>query len=240
MMTAYNKVKGHYCDASKELLIDIARDEWGWDGVFMSDWGGTTSTVESINNGLDLEMPGPPTKRSKEALEQPIRDGLLKLDRITESAGRVLRLLKKAGRFADPRDEPERCDDTPEKRALLRRAAAAGIVMLKNENDALPLRSTDGSIRNLGIFGPNAARVVAGGGGSSYIKAPYWTSVYDSVRDELQGTETELVFAEGAWVNRYLPVCQVATDPDTGMAGAAVDWFNGEDISGEPVVTTHM
>jgi beta-glucosidase len=117
MMTAYNKVKGHYCDASKELLIEIARDEWFWDGVFMSDWGGTTSTVESINNGLDLEMPGPPTKRSEEALKQQIRDGLVDLDRITKSAGRVLRLLEKAGRFADPWDDPERCEDTLEKRA---------------------------------------------------------------------------------------------------------------------------
>jgi beta-glucosidase len=240
MMTAYNQSKGHYCDASKELLIDIARDEWGWDGVFMSDWGGTTSTVESINNGLDLEMPGPPTKRLKEALEQPIRDGLVNLDRITESAGRVIQLLEKASRFADPRDDPERCEDTAEKRALLRQAAAAGIVMLKNDKGALPLRPTTDNIRKLGIFGPNAVRVVAGGGGSSYIRAPYWTSVYDSVRSEFQGTKTEVVFAQGARVNRYLPVCQVATDPDTGKVGAAVDWFNGEYMSGKPVVTTHM
>jgi beta-glucosidase len=75
--------------------------------------------------------------------------------------------------------------------------------MLKNESDALPLQCTNESTRKLGIFGPNAARVVAGGVGSSYIKAPYWISVYDSVRDAFQETGTEVVFADGARVNRW-------------------------------------
>ncbi|RAH87509.1 hypothetical protein BO86DRAFT_414615 [Aspergillus japonicus CBS 114.51] len=222
MMTAYNKVNGRHCDASRELLIDIARGEWDWRGVFMSDWGGTTSTVASINNGLDLEMPGPPTKRSRDALEESLQQGMVDLDRVTESAGRILRLLHRTNRFAGPRDDPERCEDTPEKRALLLRAATAGIVMLKNSSSALPLKPVD-SLRKVGIFGPNAQRVVAGGGGSSYIKAQYWTSVYGSMKHELRETQTEFVSLPGAKVNRYLPICEVARDPDTGMSGAAVD-----------------
>ncbi|KAK4235439.1 beta-glucosidase [Achaetomium macrosporum] len=95
MMTAYNKVNGQHCDASKELLVDIARDEWNWDGVSMRDWGGTTSTIGSINNGLDLEMPGPPLRRTKEALEGPLRDGAIDLHRVDESARRILALLEK-------------------------------------------------------------------------------------------------------------------------------------------------
>ncbi|PYI03521.1 periplasmic beta-glucosidase precursor [Aspergillus sclerotiicarbonarius CBS 121057] len=239
MMTAYNKVKGHYCDENRELLIDIARGEWDWRGVFMSDWGGTTSTVASINNGLDLEMPGPPSKRSKAALAAPLRDGLVNLDRVAESADRILHLLKRAGRFADPRDDPEVCDDTPEKRALLLRAATEGIVMLKNDSSALPLRPTE-NIRKIGIFGPNAQRVVAGGGGSSYIKAPYWTSVEESLKNEFRDTQVEFVTAQGAKVNRYLPVCEVARDPDTHAPGAAVDWYNSQDCTGDVVTTTHV
>ncbi|PYH87220.1 periplasmic beta-glucosidase precursor [Aspergillus uvarum CBS 121591] len=239
MMTAYNKVNGHHCDASRELLIEIARGEWDWRGVFMSDWGGTTSTVASINNGLDLEMPGPPTKRSRDALEESLKQGMVDLDRVTESAGRILRLLHRTNRFADPRDDPERCEDTLEKRALLLRAATAGIVMLKNNSSALPLKPVD-SLRKVGIFGPNAQRVVAGGGGSSYIKAQYWTSVYDSMKHELRETQTEFVSLPGAKVNRYLPICEVARDPDTGMSGAAVDWYNGVGFDGEIVVTTHI
>ncbi|KAJ5374231.1 hypothetical protein N7517_006237 [Penicillium concentricum] len=238
MMTAYNKVNDHYCDASKELLIDIARGEWGWDGVFTSDWGGTTSTVASINNGLDLEMPGPPSRRSKAALKKPLREGLINLNRVDESASRILRLLKKAGRFLDPRDDPELCENTAEKRALLCRAASSGIVMLKNEANALPLKTTE-DLKKIAILGPNAERVVAGGGGSSYIKAPYWTSVHGSVKDEFCHTTARIVSATGAKVNRYLPVCEVVRNPDTGRTGAAIDWFNGQDFVNPPVAKSH-
>lgn len=240
MMTAYNKVNGSHCDASKELLIDIAREEWGWDGVFMSDWGGTNTSVESINNGLDLEMPGPPVRRSQVALGKPLQQGLVDLKRVDESAARIVRLLQKAGRFTAAPDDPEYCRDDPETKSLLLQAASAGIVMLKNEENALPLKPTE-NIRKLAVLGPNAKRVVAGGGGSAYIKAPYWTSVFDSLTDEFAPNGTDVVFAEGARINRYLPAMspKVARNPDTGMPGAAIDWHLGHDLGTEPVAKTH-
>ncbi|WQF85528.1 Putative glycoside hydrolase, family 3, glycoside hydrolase family 3 domain, PA14 [Colletotrichum destructivum] len=196
MMSAYNKVNGHYCDASRELLIDIARNEWKWDGVFMSDWGGTTSTVDSINHGLDLEMPGPPTLRSTEALKDPLRDGLIDMTRIDESASRMLALLEKAGRFQNAPDEPEYCCDNPATRDLLLKAASSGIVLLKNDMNTLPIGPLGRTVSKLAVVGPNAKRVVAGGGGSSYIKAPYWTSVYDSLERDISPHGTEMVFHE--------------------------------------------
>ncbi|KAH6989644.1 periplasmic beta-glucosidase precursor [Ilyonectria sp. MPI-CAGE-AT-0026] len=240
MMTAYNKVNGSHCDASKELLIDIAREEWGWDGVFMSDWGGTNTSVESINNGLDLEMPGPSVRRSQVALEEPLQQGLVDLKRVDESAARIIRLLQKAGRFTAAPDDPEYCRDDPETKSLLLQAASAGIVMLKNDINALPLKPSE-NIRKLAVLGPNAKRVVAGGGGSAYIKAPYWTSVFDSLTDEFNPNGTDVVFAEGARVNRYLPAMspEVARNPDTGMPGAAIDWHLGHDLGTEPVAKTH-
>lgn len=240
MMTAYNKVNGFHCDASKELLIDIAREEWGWDGVFMSDWGGTNTSVESINNGLDLEMPGPPLRRSQVALEEPLQQGLVDLKRVDESAARIIRLLQKAGRFTAAPDDPEYCRDDQQTKSLLLQAASGGIVMLKNEENALPLKPSE-NIRKLAVLGPNAKRVVAGGGGSAYIKAPYWTSVFDSLTDEFTQNATEVVFAEGSRVNRYLPTMStaVARNPDTGMPGAAIDWHLSHDLGTEPVAKTH-
>ncbi|KAL2823434.1 glycoside hydrolase superfamily [Aspergillus cavernicola] len=240
MMTAYNKVNGHHCAASKELLINIARKEWKWDSVFMSDLGGggTNSTMESINNGLDLEMPGPPIKRSIAALDRPLREGLVDLPQIHESAGRIIRLLEKTGRFSDSSDSPEFCDNQPETRALLFRAATAGIVMLKNEDNALPLDPTE-NLNRIAVVGPNAERVVAGGGGSSYIKAPYWTSVLDSVKHKFCNTATEIVFTPGAKVIRYLPVCSATRNPDTSSSGAALDWYIGHSLTDEPPATTH-
>lgn len=241
MMTAYNKVNGHYCDASHEILTEIARNEWKWDGVFMSDWGGTTSTVDSINNGLDLEMPGPPAWRSKEALEGPLKAGSIDLHRVDQSAGRILSLLKRAGRFRSAPDEPEYCRDDPATRALLLKAACSGIVMLKNNNNTLPLDPRKNSLSKLAVVGPNAKRVVAGGGGSSYIKAPYWTSVHDSLEHEFGQCGMDVVFHVGAKVNRYLPTptAAVIKSPDTGASGAAIDWHLTHDLSTKVVATTH-
>lgn len=241
MMTAYNKVNGYHCDMSKELLTDIARDEWGWQGVFMSDWGGTNSSAESINVGLDLEMPGPPEKRSKAALSSLLQKEQIDLKQVDRSALRMLRFLQRAGRFINARDDPEICLEDLSTKSLLLRAATDGIVMLKNESNALPLLPNEG-IRKFGIFGPNAKRVIAGGGGSAYIKAPYWTCVFESVAEEFRDTPTEIVFATGAKVNRYLPTMPATAlqNADTGAGGAAVDWYLGHDCKGNAVTTTHM
>ena len=238
-MTSYNRVNGTHTDASRRLLTGIAREEWGWDGVFVSDWGGTTTTVRSINAGLDLEMPGPPSKRSKQLLEEPLQEGLIDLAAVDDSARRVIELLQKTGRFQDASDNPEFCAENKEVNQLMLRAAASGIVMLKNEDNALPL-NPDG-ISKLAIVGPNARRVVAGGGGSSYIRAPYWTNIHDSLVKEFEGTSTEIVSALGARTLRYVPAMplSVARNPDSGKPGAAVDWFLGHELL-EKQVTTHM
>ncbi|KAJ3548890.1 hypothetical protein NM208_g792 [Fusarium decemcellulare] len=244
MMTAYNKVNGSYCDASKQLLIDIARDEWKWTGVFMSDWGGTTSTVESINNGLDLEMPGPPAKRSYQLLKKPLEDGLVDLKRVNESVLRVLNLLRKANRFDNPIDKPEHCRDMDDPafntKELLRCAAASGIVLLKNESNCLPLKPE--GLPKLAVLGPNARRVVAGGGGSSYIKAPYWTTVFGSINDHYASRGTQVLYHVGAKVNRYLPTpgSGVAKDPHSRQSGACLEWHSTHDLTGPPVARTHI
>lgn len=209
----------------------------------MSDWGGTTSTVSSINNGLDLEMPGPPYRRSMKNLEGPLKDGRVDLPRVDESVGRILRLLDRAGRFESTTapDDPEYCRTDAATRDLLLQAASSGIVMLKNDHNALPLQPE--GITNLAIVGPNAKRVVAGGGGSSYIKAPYWTSVFESTEREFKGTGARIVFHPGAKVNRYLPTPtadMIRSPLDGTTSGAIIERHNGHDMESDIVVTTHM
>lgn len=241
MMLAYNKLNGHHCDSSYEILTEIARHEWGWEAVFVSDWGGTNSIGASINAGLDLEMPGPPAKRTQNAVMALLSNGEVSINTIDDSVRRLLRLLEKAGRFEDPSDHQEICLNTPEQSLKLRHAARSGILILKNENQALPLRPSE-NIKKVAIVGPNAKRVVAGGGGSAYIKAPYWTSVFDSLSTKFDNKKTTIVHAIGAKVNRYLPtaLCHICRDPDTDRGGGAVDWFVGHDHTSKPVATTHM
>ncbi|RYP48303.1 hypothetical protein DL768_005788 [Monosporascus sp. mg162] len=243
MMTAYNKVNGQHCDTSKQLLVDIAREEWNWGGVFMSDWGGTTSTVSSINSGLDLEMPGPPFRRSLKNLEAPLKDGRVDFKRVDESVGRILRLLERAGRFENMNapDDPEYCRTDAATRDLLLQAACSGIVLLKNDHNALPLKP--GGVQKLAIVGPNAKRVVAGGGGSSYIKAPYWTSVFESTEREFKNTGTKIVFHTGAKMNRYLPTPtanMIRSPLDRTTRGAIIEWHNGHNLDSEIVAMTNI
>ncbi|KAI2815559.1 CAZyme family GH3 [Aspergillus niger] len=240
LMTAYNRVNGAHCDENVELLTDILRKEWGWEGVAMSDWGGAHDAAQSLVAGLDLEMPGPPVRRTWEIVQQYLADSKITEADVDRSVHRILRLLKRTKRFENDSEHPETTLRNSNNTARLLHAAQSGIVLLKNEAGCLPLWPSEG-LERVGIFGPNSARVVAGGGGSSYIKAPYWTNVDDSLTARFQDTTTEIVRNVGAKVNRYLPAITLAAtrNPDTGGQGAAIDWFSGHDLSGQPTETIH-
>ncbi|KAL2842160.1 periplasmic beta-glucosidase precursor [Aspergillus pseudoustus] len=241
IMSAYNKVNSSHCDTSSELLSDILRREWGWKGLVMSDWGATYTTGPSLRAGMDLEMPGPPLKRTQEAIKDAIKNGEVSIEQVEDSARRLLYLLQRAGRFEDASDVSEVCLNKPEHAQKLRHAARSGIVLLKNESQALPLRPVTAP-RRLAIVGPNAKRIVAGGGGSAYIKAPYWTSAFESLKAEFQPRGTEIVYHVGSRVNRYLPTAysELCRDPDNGAGGGAVDWFDGHDTTQNPVASRHI
>ena len=121
-MTAYNRVNGPYCSEHAELIA-ILRDEWGFDGLVMSDWFGTHSTAPAANAGLDLEMPGPP-QFFGEKLAAAVRAGEVPESVLDDKAHRVLTLIERTGRLDDERRargvhrRPDRPRDHP-------RAAAA-------------------------------------------------------------------------------------------------------------------
>jgi beta-glucosidase len=166
VMAAYNKVNGTYASENTYLLTDILRKEWGFEGLVMSDWWGTKSTAASLNAGLDLEMPGPPVWRGEKLL-QAFRAGEVDEATIDRSVRRLLGIIIKSGAFEEPEPRPERAVDKPEHRALARRAAAEGMVLLKNDRNLLPL-STD-KVKSLAIIGPNAKVARIMGGGSSRV-----------------------------------------------------------------------
>ena len=137
VMTSYNRLNGTYVSERSDIVNDVLKREWGFDGLVMSDWSGTKSTVEAMNGGLDLEMPGPARYRGEKLLEA-YRDGKVSAHALREASLRLLRLIDRVGAFDDPVIPPERADDRPEVRALIRRAGAEGVVLLKN-NGVLPL-----------------------------------------------------------------------------------------------------
>src|SRR5262245_21712730 len=135
-MAAYNGVNGPTCSANAELLIGILRDEWGFDGVVMSDWYGTKDTVTSAQNGLDLEMPGPPRFFGAE-LAAAVQRGEVDEKTVDEKVRRVLRLLARTGALDEgPDPEPPRAVDRADHRALARRAPNAGLGLRTNGGGA--------------------------------------------------------------------------------------------------------
>ncbi|KAF2722304.1 glycoside hydrolase family 3 protein [Polychaeton citri CBS 116435] len=167
VMTSYNKLNGLHCSESPRLLQGILRDEWGFDGLVMSDWFGLYSSSESLKAGLDLEMPGPTYVRGSQ-LNQALTSGKLLTYQLDENVKRVLQMIKRSLPLKIPEDAEERTIDTPKTAELLRKAAADAIVLLKNKGDVLPLRKD----RKTAVIGPNAAFAAYSGGGSASL-LPY-------------------------------------------------------------------
>ena len=131
VMCAYNKLNGTYCSENHRLLVDILKDEWGFEGLVVSDWGAVHDRVASLKGGLDLEMPGPRERRVK-AVVEAVRSGELSESVLDESVRRILGIVFKAAKT--PKGGSF---DIAAHHALARRIAAEGMVLLKNNGICL-------------------------------------------------------------------------------------------------------
>jgi beta-glucosidase len=145
VMAAYNRLNGEYCTTSVELLTRILREEWGFDGAVISDWGATADRIAALAAGLDLDMPGL-GGRGDPAVLAAVHSGVLPRAAVTRAATNLIRLVERTARAREPGSGYDR----DAHHALARRAAAAGTVLLRNDG-ALPLTQT-GSIAVLGAF----------------------------------------------------------------------------------------
>lgn len=137
VMTSYNRVNGTHASENPKLLKSVLREDWGFDGLTMSDWFGTYSSADALEAGLDLEMPGPPKTRG-EQLSLALNSGKLSIDTIDDSARRVLQLVKKVQDLKVIGDDVESIGATEKISELLRRVATSSIALLKNDGDVLP------------------------------------------------------------------------------------------------------
>ncbi len=218
VMSSYNRLNGTYTSEHDWLLGTVLREEWGYDGIVMSDWFGSHSTSASLNAGLDLEMPGPPRDRGQKLIAA-VRSGDVGEDVLDQRVLAMLRLMERVGSLDDHRPHEEHADDRPEHRALIRRAGAEAAVLLKN-NGALPL-SGNGRIA---VIGPNAKIAQIMGGGSAQLNAHYRVSPYEGLVSALG--EDRLAYAAGCTNHRFEPLLR---------GNFKVEYFANQDLSGEPV-----
>lgn len=214
VMSAYNKVNGTYCAENEYLLKDVLKNGWGFKGFVVSDWGSTYSTAGTVNAGMDLEMPGGEVARnwlktertikagnggdwlSPEKVLAEISAGHISVAAMDDNVSRILRLLFLSGEFDHP-SGPSGPIDTPEQRAVARRAAAESIVLLKNAGDLLPLDAA--KIKSLAVIGPNAAVARTGGGGSSLVRPINAVTPLDGIRQRA-GSGIQVTYALGAGI----------------------------------------
>lgn len=224
VMSSYNKLNGTYTAENEWLLTKVLREDWGYDGVVMSDWFGSRTTAPTVNAGLDLEMPGP-TRDRGDKLIAAVEAGEVSRETVRTRALNMLRLMQRVGALHDLEDRPEQANDRPEHRALIRRAGAEGMVLLKND-DVLPLAK---DMSKIAVIGPNAKVAQIMGGGSAQLNPHYAISPYDGLVSAV-GADA-LVYALGCDNHRFEPVLK---------GEFKVDWFNNETLSGEPVFTSQM
>lgn len=229
VMSAYNKVRGRWCGENAELLTDILKHEWGFDGAVISDWFGTHSTVDAANAGLDLEMPGPAHWLGPN-LAEAVERGEVDEKVVDDKATRLLRLMARTGVTAGAEPE-ERSDDTDDDRALVRRAAGAAMVLLRNDG-TLPL-AADG-LRSIAVVGPAADRFEIQGGGSAQVSPHPTVSPLDAITEVLGASGATVVHEPGCAGAERAPL----VDPRR-FAGSAlrVEYFADPDFGGAPVHT---
>ncbi len=227
VMTGYNRLNGTWCGENGPLLR-ILRDEWGFDGLVMTDWFAGAHTVAAMQAGLNLEMPGP-GRAFGPAVAAAVEKGDLDEASVTASVERLLETFDAVGVFDAP-SVPE--VDQPEDRQLLRRAAAASCVLLTNDG-TLPLKPS--SLQSIAVIGPNAARTQIAGGGSAQVRPYHRSSILDALRERV-GESVEVTYARGCTLDTSPPACEGAQlrTPD-GAPGLLVECFAGTQPSGDPV-----
>ncbi|KAM0292368.1 hypothetical protein ACHAO9_003346 [Fusarium lateritium] len=221
VMSSYNKVNGVHVSESKKLLQDILRGEWGYDGLVMSDWYGTYGCTDSLNAGVDIEMPGPSRHRADKAIVAVV-SGKVSRKTIDDRARKVLELVNNTAAARVSTKETTR--DSPDDRSLNRRLATESLVLLKNSSNLLPLQVQD--CEDVAIIGPNAKLPAACGGGSANLRPYYTSSVFQGIRNQLP-SNAKVHFEPGVFGHILLPYFTGDhVSDENGNPGVSISFYN--------------
>ena len=234
IMDSYNLVNGAHATESGHLNTAIAKQEWGFDGIVMSDWDATYDAVAAANGGLDLEMPsGAHFNRAQ--LLPAISAGQVSVATIDDKVRRILRTAVRFGWL-----DREQTDLTiprlnREGRQVALDAARAGVVLLKNEGGVLPLDRR--RIKSVLVVGPGAHPAVPVGGGSARVEPFTAVSLLEGLSEQL-GADVRVHYARGlSPLSELAEATNFATDAPGGEPGLRAEYFDNRDLQGPPVVT---
>jgi len=173
IMSSYNKINGQFTQQSHDLLTSILRDEWGYKGIVMTDWGSKEGTIAAVHAGNDLMEPGNVTETQR--IIDAVNNGTLEIEDLDRNVRRILEYIVKTPRFNGYKYSNK--PDLEAHAALVRKGAAEGMVLLKNNDNALPLAGT----QKVALFGLNAYKSIAGGTGSGNVNKPYIRNINEGL-----------------------------------------------------------
>jgi len=236
VMCSYNRINGVYASQNRRLLTDILKNEWGYDGVVVSDWGANHTIVDSVKNGLDLEMPGPARYYGKLLIDAVINRELGEAD-INAAARRMIRLALRSGRPLSAAARKRCAANSPEHQALSRRAAEASITLLKNDDALLPIDLR--AARSIAVIGPNAT-IMPCGSGSSWCTPPYVVTPLDGIK-ALVGKKARIEYAQGCLNDPNVPAVNASLlrGTDGKRRGLTAFYFDNPAFAGKPKVIRH-
>lgn len=233
VMSSYNLVNGEHASQSKHLQTEVLKREWGFDGVLMSDWGGTYDGVAAANAGQDLEMPSG-VHMSRKNLLPAVEQGRVTVAAIDDKVRRILRTAARFGWLEREQTDLSIPRLNMRGREVALEAARESMVLLKNDGALLPLDR--GKIKSVAVVGPNAYPAVPMGGGSGRVEPFAAVSFLEGLSNRL-GVSTPVHYARGLrTLGEMAEATEFTTTETGGEAGVRGEYFTNAELQGEPSV----
>jgi beta-glucosidase len=236
IMDSYNLINGEHATQNSFLNNEVAKKDWGFDGVMMSDWSATYDAIAAANGGLDLEMPSGKFM-NRDTLLPAIQGGKVTQQTIDEHVRRILRAAIRFG-FLD-HEQPDANIPllNPEGQKIALEAAQESFVLLKNEGNVLPLNKNN--IKTIAVIGPDAYPAQADGGGSAHVQPFHSVSYLEGLSSYVsKGAAVKVLYHPGLKPFRDIAAdTEFTTDENNGEGGLRAEEFDNTDLSGSPTRT---
>ena len=216
VMSSYNKFNNEYTQQSHDLLTTVLRDEWGFDGIVMTDWGNKAGTVKAVKAGNDLMEPG--MDNEIERIVAGVKSGEITQEELDRNVRNMLTYIVKTPRF-----QGYKYSNKPDLKAhaeLVREAAPEGMVLLKN-NGVLPMEN----VKTVALYGTGSYDFIAGGTGSGNVNKPYIRNVAEGL--EVNGFEVNPVIKD--WYEQYIKFTKTSMNNASAGGGMGI-------LLGDPVI----
>lgn len=225
VMSSYNRLNGLYTSESHDLLTKILRDDWGFEGLVMTDWGGGSDPVAQMKAGNDLLMPGNPSQSQR--IIEAVNAGDLDETVLDKNVARILTIMLESPRYKG--DEYSNKPDLQAHALIARQAGAEGMVLLKNEGDTLPLAE---NVKTLATFGNTSYDIITGGTGSGNVNEAYSVAMIEGLQN---GGYSVSRSVEQAYIQHLK---QAQTNQPTGQRGGG--FMRGRPRATEMEVTAEL